>query len=161
MTRLDATGAAPSSAVAIARAVSKRSAGSFISARARTASRSAAIGARRRLGGSIGSSTILLAGLFLAALGASSGVASDIESGRAATVLSKPAGRGTFLAGRFLGLALALALAVFLFKTAPTLSPALLLGTFVSTTALAIVGGMALSRGITRHPPLEILRRVG
>ena len=65
-----------------------------------------------------GSSTILLAGLFLAALGASSGVASDIESGRAATVLSKPAGRGTFLAGRFLGLALALALAVFLFSLA-------------------------------------------
>lgn len=65
-----------------------------------------------------GSSTILLAGLFLAALGASSGVASDLESGTAATVLSKPAGRGTFLAGRFLGLAFALALAVFLFSLA-------------------------------------------
>jgi hypothetical protein len=65
-----------------------------------------------------GSSTILLAGLFLAASGASAGVASDLESGTAATVLSKPVGRGTFLGGRFLGLALALALAVLLFSLA-------------------------------------------
>jgi hypothetical protein len=65
-----------------------------------------------------GSSTILLAGLFLAAFGASAGVASDLESGTASTIFSKPVGRGTFLAGRFVGLALALALAVLLFSIA-------------------------------------------
>jgi hypothetical protein len=65
-----------------------------------------------------GSSTILLAGLFLAAFGAAAGVANDLESGTTATVLSKPVGRGAFVAGRFIGLAAALSLAVLIFSLA-------------------------------------------
>jgi putative ABC transport system permease protein len=53
------------------------------------------------------------------------------------------------------------ALAVFLFKASPAPSLTLLASTFAATALLAVLGGMALSRGVTRHPPLEILRRVG
>ncbi len=50
------------------------------------------------------------------------------------------------------------ALAVFLFKASPWPSPALLAEAFVGTTLIAVLGGLALSRGIANHPPLEILR---
>ena len=50
------------------------------------------------------------------------------------------------------------ALATFVFKGAPWPDPRLLVSTFAVTTSVAILGGLALSRGICRHPPLEILR---
>ncbi len=50
------------------------------------------------------------------------------------------------------------ALAVFVFQAPWWPDLALLAVTFASATALAILGGLALSRGIFRHPPLEILR---
>ncbi|MDB6079846.1 MAG: transporter permease, partial [Akkermansiaceae bacterium] len=53
------------------------------------------------------------------------------------------------------------ALAVFLFKASPWPSAALLAGTFASTTAIAVLGGLILSRGVSTHPPLEILRGGG
>ena len=53
---------------------------------------------------------MLVAGLFSAALSASSTLAREIQIGTALAVLSKPVGRVTFLLGKYLGLALALAL---------------------------------------------------
>ncbi len=62
------------------------------------------------------------------------------------------------LAGLLLALAANTALAVFVFKAPPWPDPLLVVSAFVATTALAILGGLALSRGVCRHPPLEILR---
>jgi putative ABC transport system permease protein len=53
------------------------------------------------------------------------------------------------------------ALAVYLFNASPWPSATLVASAFCATTLLSVLGGMALSRGITRQPPLEILRRVG
>jgi len=53
---------------------------------------------------------MLLSGLFGAVLCASSSVAQEIRSGTALTVLSKPVGRWTFLAGKYVGLSASLAL---------------------------------------------------
>jgi putative ABC transport system permease protein len=50
-------------------------------------------------------------------------------------------------------------LAWFIFKTSPAPSLPLLAGTFIATTLVSFVAGMLLSRGLTRYPPLEILRR--
>ncbi len=50
------------------------------------------------------------------------------------------------------------ALAVFIFKGSPWPDPTLLLTTFGTATAISILGGLALSRGVSNHPPLEILR---
>ena len=50
------------------------------------------------------------------------------------------------------------ALALFVFKAPPWPDPQLLALAFAASTGLAIVGGLALSRGVCRHPPLEILR---
>lgn len=62
------------------------------------------------------------------------------------------------LSGLILAIAANAALAVFVFKTAPWPDARLLAGAFAATTALAILGGLALSRGVSRHPPLEVLR---
>jgi len=47
---------------------------------------------------------------------------------------------------------------MFVFKGSPWPDPRLLGASFVAVTGLAILGGLALGRGISRHPPLEILR---
>jgi putative ABC transport system permease protein len=52
-------------------------------------------------------------------------------------------------------------LALFIFKTSPAPSLSLLGATFAGTTIVSFVAGMLLSRGLTRYPPLEILRRTG
>ncbi|MDA7649191.1 ABC transporter permease [Akkermansiaceae bacterium] len=62
------------------------------------------------------------------------------------------------LTGVLLAAAANAALAIFVFKASPLPDPMLLAGAFVSVTAIAIVGGLALSRGVCNHPPLEILR---
>lgn len=64
------------------------------------------------------------------------------------------------LAGILLAASANAVLALFVFKAAPWPDPALLAAAFAVTTALAILGGLALSRGVSRHPPLEILRAV-
>ena len=62
------------------------------------------------------------------------------------------------LAGLLLAIAANTALALFVFKAPPWPDPLLLATAFAATTGLAILGGLALSRGVCRHPPLEILR---
>jgi len=62
------------------------------------------------------------------------------------------------LAGLVLAIAANVALAVFVFKAPPWPDPRLLAAAFAATTGLAILGGLALSRGVSRHPPLAILR---
>lgn len=57
-------------------------------------------------------SSTTLAMVFLVALTASSVMAEEIESRTAMTVLSKPVGRGRFLVGKFMGVVLALAVAM-------------------------------------------------
>lgn len=49
-------------------------------------------------------------------------------------------------------------LAVKVFKASPWPGGTLLMGAFVVASGVAIVGGLLLSRGVSRHPPLEILR---
>jgi putative ABC transport system permease protein len=65
------------------------------------------------------------------------------------------------LAGICLAIAANVALAVFVFKAAPWPDPGLLAIAFATSTGLAILGGLALSRGVCRHPPLEVLRSSG
>jgi len=60
--------------------------------------------------------------------------------------------------GLVLAMAANAALAVFVFKASPWPDPRLLGAAFVAVTGLAVLGGLALGRGISRHPPLEILR---
>ena len=62
------------------------------------------------------------------------------------------------LAGLVLAVGANVALAIFVFKAPPWPDVTLLGFAFAATTALAIFGGLALSRGVTRHPPLAILR---
>ncbi|MNL82573.1 hypothetical protein D3C87_2099820 [compost metagenome] len=50
------------------------------------------------------------------------------------------------------------ALAVFVFKTSPWPDPTLLIITFGTAMAVSVLGGLGLSRGVSNHPPLEILR---
>lgn len=52
------------------------------------------------------------------------------------------------------------ALAIFVFEASPYPDITLLAAGFFSTTTIAILGGLALSRGVSSHPPLEILRNV-
>jgi hypothetical protein len=66
----------------------------------------------------IGLSTLLLAGLVLSSLAASSVVRRELELRTTLTLLSKPVGRTTFLFAKFLGVAAALALASYLFLLA-------------------------------------------
>ncbi len=62
------------------------------------------------------------------------------------------------LTGVLLATAANAGLAIFVFKSSPVPDPVLLLITFTTATAAAILGGLALSRGVSNHPPLEILR---
>lgn len=50
------------------------------------------------------------------------------------------------------------ALATFLFKASPWPDPWLVAGAFAAATGVSVIGGLALSRGVCHHPPLEILR---
>ena len=49
-------------------------------------------------------------------------------------------------------------LATFIFKASPWPDAALLLAAVGTVTMIAVLGGLALSRGVCHHPPLEILR---
>lgn len=60
---------------------------------------------------------------------------------------------GTLLAG-----AASSVLATYVFKSAFTPDATVITATFTITTAISILGGLALSRGVSNHPPLEILR---
>ncbi len=62
------------------------------------------------------------------------------------------------LTGVLLAVAASAALAAFVFKASPWPDPALLVMAFGTVTGIAVLGGLALSRGVTNHPPLEILR---
>jgi putative ABC transport system permease protein len=62
------------------------------------------------------------------------------------------------LAGVVLAVAANTVLAVFVFKAPPWPDAGLLGATFAAATGLAMVGGLALGRGVSRHPPLEVLR---
>lgn len=64
------------------------------------------------------------------------------------------------LTGLVLAIAANSALAVFVFKAPPWPDPVLIAAAFATTSGLAILGGLALSRGVSRHPPLAILRSV-
>lgn len=50
------------------------------------------------------------------------------------------------------------ALAIHVFKTSPWPDPTLIASTSGIVIAVSILGGLALSRGVSNHPPLEILR---
>ncbi|MHA3771785.1 ABC transporter permease [Verrucomicrobiota bacterium sgz303538] len=65
------------------------------------------------------------------------------------------------LTGMLLAVAANAALAVFVFKATPWPDPRLLGFAFAAATGFAILGGLALSRGVCRHSPLEILRNAG
>lgn len=62
------------------------------------------------------------------------------------------------LTGVLLAVAANAALAVFLFKAPWWPDPWLLGGAFAAATGISVAGGLALSRGVCHHPPLEILR---
>ena len=63
------------------------------------------------------------------------------------------------LTGVLLAVAANAALALFVFKASPWPDPILLATAFAATTVLALLAGLALSRGVSRHPPLTILRQ--
>ncbi|MFP3936969.1 MAG: ABC transporter permease subunit [Phycisphaerae bacterium] len=63
---------------------------------------------------SIGLSTLLVAGLLVAAFSASTAITREIEEKTALTVISKPIARATFVLGKFVGVALAVILAFYL-----------------------------------------------
>ncbi len=67
-----------------------------------------------RLVKDMGLSTILVAGLLLAVLSASNVVSEEVRGRTALMVVSRPVGRWAFVAGKFLGLALAQLVAVYL-----------------------------------------------
>jgi putative ABC transport system permease protein len=62
------------------------------------------------------------------------------------------------LTGTLLAAGASAALAIYVFKTSPYPDASLLVAAFVITTLTSILGGLALSRGVSNHPPLEILR---
>ncbi len=66
-----------------------------------------------RLLAELGLSTLLLSGLFLSSFCATSVLTREIENKTVLTVISKPVGRITFLAGKYMGLLSALALAYY------------------------------------------------
>ena len=62
----------------------------------------------------LGLSTLLLSGLFLSSFSATSVLTREIENKTVLTVVSKPVSRSLFLAGKYVGLLLALALAFYI-----------------------------------------------
>lgn len=75
-----------------------------------------------RLVADMGLSTMQLAGLLLAIFVTTGVIHREIEERTVATVLSKPVGRGSFILGKFLGVALALGAAAFVIGTATLLT---------------------------------------
>jgi putative ABC transport system permease protein len=65
------------------------------------------------------------------------------------------------LTGVVLSVAASWALARFVFEAEPWPDPQLLMAAFASAVALAVLGGLALSRGVTEHPPMAVLRGGG
>lgn len=63
------------------------------------------------------------------------------------------------LTGTLLAVGANAALAVFIFKTSPYPDAAAVAVALCAPTLIAILGGLALSRGVSNHPPLEILRQ--
>jgi putative ABC transport system permease protein len=63
------------------------------------------------------------------------------------------------LTGVILAVAANVALAHFVFDARPWPDLRLIALAFATTTSLAILGGLAVSRGVSRQPPLEILRQ--
>lgn len=64
------------------------------------------------------------------------------------------------LTGVLLAVGANAALAIFVFKASPVPDPALLAAAFATVTGISVIGGLALSRGVSNHPPLEILRGI-
>ena len=62
------------------------------------------------------------------------------------------------LTGLVLAVAANAALAVGVFKASPWPDPVLLLSAFAVTTGVSVISGLLLGRGVSKHPPLEILR---
>jgi putative ABC transport system permease protein len=62
------------------------------------------------------------------------------------------------LTGAGLAVAANAALALFVFESSPYPDAATLAAAFLTTMSVSILGGLALSRGVSNHPPLEILR---
>jgi putative ABC transport system permease protein len=62
------------------------------------------------------------------------------------------------LTGILLALAGNAALAEWVFKVSPVPDFGLLSAAFAIVTGISVIGGLALSRGVCSHPPLEVLR---
>lgn len=92
-------------------------------------------------------------GVLLRTLGASSNQVRSILTIEYATL-----GILSALTGVLLAVSANAALAVYVFKTPPWPDPTLVISTFAVVTLVSILGGLGLSRGISNHPPLEILR---
>lgn len=65
------------------------------------------------------------------------------------------------LTGVLLAVAANAALATFVFKASPWPDTTLIVAALGTVTTIAVLGGLALSRGVCHHPPLEILRGGG
>ena len=63
------------------------------------------------------------------------------------------------LTGLLLAAAANVALALLVFKASPWPDPILLATAFIAATVLSLLAGLTLSRGVSRHPPLTILRQ--
>ena len=68
----------------------------------------------QRLMNNVGLSTLLAAGLLIAAFSASSALSREIADGTALTVIAKPVSRATFVAGKYVGVAAAVTVAFYL-----------------------------------------------
>ena len=68
----------------------------------------------QRLMNNVGLSTILAAGMLIAAFAASSALSREIADGTALTVVAKPVSRATFVLGKYLGVAAAVTVAFYL-----------------------------------------------
>lgn len=64
------------------------------------------------------------------------------------------------LTGCLLAMGANAALAIFVFEVSPYPDAKTLTLGFLATVSAAILGGLLLSRGVSRHPPLEILRHI-
>ncbi|MES2440734.1 MAG: FtsX-like permease family protein [Verrucomicrobiota bacterium] len=64
------------------------------------------------------------------------------------------------LTGVLLAVGANAALAVFVFKASPVPDFVLIASAFATVTGISVIGGLALSRGVSNHPPLEILRGI-